>query len=174
MKVRSPGGHLDQMMRQTRAQHVQFSDMADAKAGMMLTVSSLVVTLSVPHLAKPHMFWPAATMIAACCMTIVFAAYATMPKLPPPDRSDLPPSANPRFNLMFFGHFAHVDYEEYAREMEKVFDDPGLAYEAMTRDVYQMGVYLATRKYPFVRLAYASFLSGIVVSSAIYCVAPFV
>lgn len=29
MKINNPGGHLDQMLRQTRAHHVQLSSMAD-------------------------------------------------------------------------------------------------------------------------------------------------
>jgi hypothetical protein len=48
MKIQQPGAHYDHMLRQTRIHHVQLSSMADIKANMLLTMSSLVVTLCVP------------------------------------------------------------------------------------------------------------------------------
>ena len=54
MDIRQPGGHLDQMMRQTRAHHVQLSLMADRKANMMMTVASLLVPLSLRYIQSPE------------------------------------------------------------------------------------------------------------------------
>jgi hypothetical protein len=47
MEVKQPAGHIDQMLRQTRAHHVQLSQMADSKANMIMTVGSLLVPLSI-------------------------------------------------------------------------------------------------------------------------------
>jgi len=55
MKVIQPGSHLDHMIRQTRAHHTQLSAMADTKANMLLTMSSILVTISLPFLAKPEL-----------------------------------------------------------------------------------------------------------------------
>lgn len=56
MEIRQPAGHLDQMVRQTRAHHVQLSAMADAKANMMLTISAIVGPLSIRYLQDPEFF----------------------------------------------------------------------------------------------------------------------
>src|SRR5690606_5988176 len=53
MKINQPGGHLDQMMRQTRSHHVQLSSMADMKANFLLTMSAVVITLCAPRVLQP-------------------------------------------------------------------------------------------------------------------------
>jgi hypothetical protein len=45
MEIRQPAVHLDHMIRQTRAHHVQLSSMADMKANMMLTYLSVSWTI---------------------------------------------------------------------------------------------------------------------------------
>lgn len=54
MEISEPGGHLDQCIRQSRAHHVQLSYMADMKANMILTISSLMVPLSIRYLKEPQ------------------------------------------------------------------------------------------------------------------------
>ena len=72
MEVQQPAGHLDQMLRQTRAHHVQLSQMADNKANMIMTVASILVPLSIRYLQTPQ-FQPAALiMIGFCILFIVW------------------------------------------------------------------------------------------------------
>ena len=166
MKIDHPGAHLDHLLRQTRQHHVQLSAMADSKANMMLTVASLVITLSLAHLSDPILRWAAMTLIVFCLMTVVAAAYAAMPKVPV--------VSNPRFNLLFFGDFANLSYEEYLRTMEAVMNDPNRVYEAQVREVYTLGCFLARKKYRYVRLAYALFITGLFVSGLVLVVTEMV
>ena len=107
MKIDHPGSHLDHMLRQTRLHHVQLSSMADLKANMLLTMSSVVITLAVPHILKPAFRWPLVLLIAFCLATIFLAAYAVMPKLPWSRRGQpLPDLNSPGFNLLFFADFS--------------------------------------------------------------------
>ena len=64
MEIKQPAAHLDQMMRQTRAHHVQLSLMADSKANMILTVASLLIPLSIQYLNDPKFKAAAMIMIA--------------------------------------------------------------------------------------------------------------
>ena len=64
MKINQPGAHLDHLLRQTRMHHVQLSSMADFKANILLTMSSVVMTLSVPHVFKPDFRWAFIILIA--------------------------------------------------------------------------------------------------------------
>ncbi len=165
MELSGPGGHLDHFIRQTRVHHVQLSAMADVKANMMLTISALIITFSIGHLSNPLLRWPVLVLIASCLATIISAAYAVMPKL---DRRFRPDLDNPDCNILFFGNFMNLEYEEYARLMEGVMNDASRVYEVQVREVYELGVFLGRRKYVYVRLAYLFFIVGLLASVAVF------
>ncbi len=166
-----PSGHLDQMFRQTRAYHAQLSQMADVKASMMFTLASVIVTISIRYLEDPYLRWPVLVLIAGSMVTIISAAYAVMPKLNLNTKPDL---HNPHANLLFFGTFTHLDYAEWVGELNPILQDPNRAYEAMLRDIYEMGIYLAQKKYRFIRIAYIAFLTGLVLSMMTFVVVELV
>jgi hypothetical protein len=171
MNITQPGGHLDQMIRQTRWHHVQLSSLADVKANIMLSVSSMIITLSIRYLAEPAFKWAALTMMAFCMLTILLAAYAVLPKLAYATRRASAPDVNsPRFNLLFFGDFMHLGYAQFEKAMEDMMNDPSRTYEAQVREIYTLGIFLARKKYRFVRLAYFAFVTGLAVSGAVLVV----
>jgi hypothetical protein len=168
MNIIKPGAHLDHMLRTTRLHHVQLSTMADVKASMMLTISSVLITISAPHIWKPELKWAALVLMAFCFLTIILATYAVMPKLPVSLKSASPPDvSSPFFNILFFGDFVRLDYEDYESAMEDVLNDYNRTYQAMVRELYTLGMFLATKKYRFVRLSYISFIVGLFVSSVV-------
>nr|MBA2432224.1 hypothetical protein [Chthoniobacterales bacterium] len=92
MKVQQAGGHLDQMMRQTRAHHVQLSVMADMKANGLMTIAALMLTFSAPFIVREEFRFAVLALMISCLATIVLAVFAVMPgiplrvrKLPAPD-----------------------------------------------------------------------------------------
>jgi len=174
MKITQPAGHLDQMIRQTRAHHVSLSSLADKKANMMLTIASLMIPLSTRFLYEQRSHLAAATLIGFCVLTIVLAAYAAMPKLKNGKKLNLSAdTAINNFNILFFGSFIRMGYSEYKAEMEKIMNDPNRVYEAQLYEIYIMGQYLAQKKYKFVQFSYLSFLAGILLSSIIYVIGSY-
>ncbi|MFN8640960.1 MAG: DUF5706 domain-containing protein [Candidatus Binatia bacterium] len=170
MQIQQPGGHLDQMMRQTRGNLIQLSSMADVKSSMLLTLSSLVLTLAGRYVSDP-VLRPALVVLAACCLlTIALAIYAAMPKVPVIASGDAD-VADARFNLFYFGDFVRLDYGAFRDAMETVMNDPSRTYEMQVREVYTLGRFLAQRKYRYLRLAYLAFLSGLLASAALVAVA---
>jgi hypothetical protein len=159
MNIPNPGGHLDQLLRQTRNHHTQLSSMADVKANMLLTLSSLVVTFSLRYLSDPYLRWPVIVLTFFCFITIFMAAYAVMPKLNFRFRPNL---EDPNCNILFFGSFMNLKYDEFMAAMEHVLSDPARTYEAQVREVYELGVFLGRQKYLYIRRAYVSFLTGLV------------
>jgi hypothetical protein len=139
--------------------------MADVKANMLLTMSSVVITLSLPHIFKPAYQWPLLVLIACCLGTVGLAAYAVMPKLPWSRQAGSPVDVqNPGFNLLFFGDFIRLDYVEFVTAMEQTMNDANRTYEAQVRELYTLGTFLATKKYRFLRLAYYCFIVGLFAS----------
>jgi hypothetical protein len=162
-----PGNHLDQLIRQTRAHHVQLSSMADLKANMLLTMASIVVTLAAPQAMRAGSQWSLLVLITFSLITILLAAYAVMPKLPlhlGPIENSTPDVKSPGFNLLFFGDFTRLTYDEFSREMNEAMADPQRSYELQLREIYTLGQFLAQTKYRYLRLAYATFITGLLLS----------
>ena len=117
MQVKEPSGHIDQMLRQTRIHHVQLSGMADIKANILLSVSAVMLTFCLPYLTQPIVQWPALVVITFCGFTALASILSLIPKMPKGIRRD---KSHPMFNLLFFGSFADLDYDEFKGEMEIV------------------------------------------------------
>src|SRR6185436_14228354 len=112
MKIQQPGGHLDQMMRQTRGNLIQLSSMADVKSSMLLTLSSIVMTLGGRYVNDPHLGSAVLVLGAFCLLTVGLATYAAMPKVPIAGSGDAD-VADRNFNLFFFGDFVRMDYDAF-------------------------------------------------------------
>ena len=168
MEIKQRGSHLDHLVRQTRMHHTQLSSMADMKANMLLTITSVVITLSVRYITEPHLKWAIVVLIAFCLMTIGLATYAVMPKIPFFVKRETGETIkSPSFNLLFFADFVRLTYEEFEKGMEEIMNDPSLTYQVQVKELYTLGTFLAKKKYRFLRLAYITFIMGAFASAII-------
>ncbi|MCR4440044.1 MAG: DUF5706 domain-containing protein [bacterium] len=171
MNIQQPGPHLDHMLKQTREHHVALSSMADLKANILMTLSSVVLTLSVRYVETPRSRAAALILIFFCLLTMVFAVYTVMPKVSLLiRRRGKPDVRDPNFNLLFFSDYLQLDYGEYVKAMEVMMNDPSRSYEMQLRELYTLGRFLARKKYRFVQLAYLAFLTGVFASGVIMLV----
>ncbi|ATX76931.1 MAG: DUF5706 domain-containing protein [Reinekea forsetii] len=161
MHIQTPAVHVDHMLKQTRQHHVTLSSMADAKANMLLTMSSVVATLCLPQLSNLAYRPALGTLMFFCLITIFFACYAVMPKMSMAKRPDGDLElSNPNFNPMFFGDFHTIKFDDYLVMMERTLNDSSLSYEIQLREIYGLGQYLAKKKYRLLRYGYLTFLTG--------------
>jgi len=168
MQIKTPGNEINYLLQQTRVHHMQLSSMADLKANMLITMSSIVVTLAVPRvMGDGVLYWPLMMLIAFSLITIVLAAYAVMPKLPfwRRGKPSAPDVGSSHFNLLFFGDFGGMSYTQFTAEMEAVLNEPSRVYEVQVREIYILGTFLAHTKYRYLRLAYVTFICGLVASA---------
>ena len=151
----------DAMLRTAQQHHVALSSMADTKANIIITVSSIVLTLSLGRIGDPSLRPAVQTLAAFTLVSLFFAILAVLPK----HRSlRIGPGAfPPDFNLLFFGHFAELPRERFLREVATAMK-PGSVYETMANDLYSIGWYLAHRKYRYLRFSYLFFLAGFVIA----------
>lgn len=155
----------DNMLRTAQQHHVQLSTMADTKANIIITVSSIVLTLSMGKVGEPEVRISVLTLTVFTLLALLLAILAVLPKYRPLhlNTTELPPN----FNLLFFGHFAELPRERYLRELARLLEPDGSPYAAVANDIYSLGSYLAHHKYRYLRLSYLSFLTGFIVASAI-------
>jgi hypothetical protein len=155
----------DSMLRTAQQHHVQLSMMADMKANIIITVSSIVLTLTLGRVNDPELRHSAITLLVFTLLALLLAILAVLPKYRPLRlASDILPG---HFNLLFFGHFAELSRERFLREVAASMKADGTVYDTMARDVYALGYYLAHYKYRYLRLAYLFFLTGFVMASLV-------
>jgi hypothetical protein len=70
-------------------------------------------------------------------------------------------------HILFFGNFLHMEYEAYWAKMQHIIDEPERVYEAQVREIYELGTYLGHNKFRYIRIAYQSFLLGILSSAVV-------
>lgn len=149
----------DNMLRTTQQHHVQLSALADTKANIIITVSSIVLSLALGRLNDPKLMASAATLCVFTLLALLLAILAVLPKFrraKQPEDGPLPD----QFNLLFFGHFSGLSQDRFEREIAKQLANDGRVYRAVTRDIHALGSYLAVYKYPYLRWSYLFFLTG--------------
>lgn len=154
----------DAMLRTAQQHHVVLSSMADTKANIIITVSSIVLTLALGRITDPDLRPAVQTLAVFTLISLFFAILAVLPKHRSIKVGESGFPAN--FNLLFFGHFAELPRERFLREIAAAMKPDGSVYETMANDLYSIGWYLAHRKYRYLRYSYLFFLAGFVLACA--------
>jgi hypothetical protein len=172
MHINQPSSQLDHMLRQTRMNLVAFSQMADTKAHIILSLASVLLSLSLTQITDPRFTLSIAGLDLFLLITIFFALLTVIGKIKVFDRRKH--SVNdPDYSPLFFGNYGDIPYEEYVRDFEKTMNDSDATYEIMIKDIYFAGTYLLQTKYRYIRVAYLCFFTGLIVSTIIYFIQHF-
>jgi hypothetical protein len=164
------------MFRISSNNHQRLSDMADNKSHIMITTTSIIISVLLSLLLRKlednaYLTVPTILLLLVCVITMVFSILATRPSLPDGlfTRQDI---KEKKVNLLFFGNFYRMKYEDYKEGMQEVMNDREFLYGSLTQDLYSQGIVL-WRKYRLLRIAYNVFMYGIVASVFAYLIAVF-
>jgi predicted metal-dependent HD superfamily phosphohydrolase len=173
-KIDRPDRGIETMFRISSSNHQRLSDMADNKAHIMITTTSIIISVLLSVLLRklednPQLIIPTMILLTVCVVTMVFSILATRPSLPPGTftQQDID---NRKVNLLFFGNFYRMSFNDYDSGMRKMMNDRDFLYGSLTRDVYSQGVVLG-KKYQLLRKGYNVFMYGIVASVIAFFVA---
>ncbi len=172
MHIKEPRQQIDHMLRETRLHLISFSRMADTKANILLSISSVLLSISLTQVADPRFTASITVLVGFLLVTTFLALMTVIPKLSG-FRHKKFSVHDPDYSPLFFGNYVDVPYEEYARDMEEIMNDPDRTYEIMVREIYYSGVYLLHEKYRYVRYGYMFFFAGLILSTAIFFVQNF-
>lgn len=154
---------LDYLLRTVQQTQIRHSGMADAKANMMITVSSIVFSITINQIGNQSYRWP---LITLCVFSLGSLIAAILTVMPSGTRTSIAPKpGTPAFNLLFFGHFTSLSQDEFIDEIARVGHTDDTLYETICRDIYGAGTVLARRKYFRLRISYVCFLVGIFVTA---------
>ena len=169
-----PERGIETMFRISSNNHQRLSDMADNKAHIMITTTSIIISVLLSVLLRkleefPHLTIPVIMLLAVCVITMVFSILATRPNLPEGTftKADID---SQKVNLLFFGNFYKMSLDEYTQGMESLMESRDYLYGSLIKDVYSQGIVLG-RKYKLLRAGYNVFMFGIVTSVLAFLIA---
>jgi len=160
---------VDTLFRVTLNNHTRLSDIADSKANILLSVNAIIISVClsvlVPKLDAPknaHLIIPSFVLLISSVMTIIFAILSTKPNVTKTKftNEDI---ANRKVNLLFFGNFHQMIFDDYHNAMKDLIKDRDYIYDSMVKDLYYLGKVL-DRKYKLLSITYQIFMVGIIVS----------
>ncbi len=166
-KVKKPERGVETMFKISSSNHQRLSDMADNKSNIMISTTSIILSILLSVLLRKlednrHLILPAMLLVTVCVTTMVFAILATRPGLPNGifTKEDI---VAKKTNLLFFGNFYRMGFDEFNDGMETMMNDRDFLFGTLTRDLYAQGIVLG-KKYRLLRTAYNIFMYGIVFS----------
>lgn len=170
-----PEKGIETAFRVALKNHMKLSDIADAKANILLSVNAIIISVAlstlIPKLDNPsnaHLIWPAISLIGFSVVAIIFSIFSTRPKVTQGTftREDI---KKRNVNLLFFGNFHNVSLEDFKHGMHEMMEDKDYLYDSLITDLYFLGKVLH-KKYNLLRITYNVFLVGLLISIAVFAV----
>jgi len=174
LPVEKPTRGIETMFRIAVTNHQRLSDMADSKANIMISVNAIIISLVIGLVVRklettPALIVPTLILLVGCVTAAIFSVLATRPKIPDGyfTREQL---ANKTVNLLFFGNFYKMEYEQYYEGMKQVMADSNFLYASLIRDIHSQGKILGN-KYKLLRVSYTIFMFTLIIGIIAFAIA---
>lgn len=175
-KDESPDRGIQTVFRTTLRNHIKLSDIADTKANILLSVNAIIISFAlanvIPKLDSPtnrHLMLPTLILVLFSVASIIMSILSTRPNITSGEftREQV---LKRQVNILFFGNFHKMEYDDYKWAMNEIIRDKDYIYEALTKDLYLLGIVL-NKKYMLLRKTYIVFMTGIIISVLSYILA---
>ena len=174
-KSKSAERGKETLFRVTYNHQSKLVQIADYKANIIITVSTMVISAIVAISTYGsisgsmlegglRMIIPVGIIILSSLIALVFAVQAAKPKL---IRNPENGQTGRKSSLLFFGVIASYSQPEYLEKMKNMLDAGEEMYEHMTIDIYNQGLVLK-RKYNLLVYAYQTLMYGFVISVLLF------
>ena len=152
----------------------RLNEQADTKAHILISVNSIIISVFIVLVLRKnevHSYLTVAVImfLIVNLLTIIFSILATRPSVPNGFFCNDDLIAR-KVNLLFFGNFYKMNFDEYSKSMFQVIGDKNYLYLTLIRNLYDQGVVLG-QKYRLLKMAYNVFMFGIVVSVIAFFIA---
>lgn len=157
----SPSGysnHAIHLVRTTQQINLMLSQMADAKASILMGATFLVFTLAVGQAGSGTMPWSLGVMAVFAFISAMCAVIAVLPAVSSPASARLNDGVP---NRLFFGTFTHMDEAAWTDSILADLRSDETVFRTMLHDIYQNGQVLQRKKYKYLAYAYKSFMAGL-------------
>ncbi|MEJ7830396.1 MAG: Pycsar system effector family protein [Segetibacter sp.] len=165
---------IETMFRTTASNSQRLSSQADTKAHIMISVNSIIISVLLGIVVRKmdeynHLTIPVIMLLLVNLVTIIFSILATRPNVKKPNFSQEDITQN-KVNLLFFGNFFNMDFDDYSTSMLHLMGDKQVLYVTMLRNLYEQGLVLS-KKYRMLKISYSVFMYGLVISVLAFFIA---
>jgi putative nucleotidyltransferase with HDIG domain len=167
IKERVPERGIETVFRLASRNHMRLSGIADNKANTLISVNAIIISIVLSVLIdklelSTHLTIPTILILITCILTIILAILSTKPKVTQGQitKEDI---ENRKGNLLFFGNFFRMPFDEYEWGMNELMNDREYLYHNLIQDLYFLGLVLE-KKYKYLRWSYWVFLYGLIIS----------
>jgi hypothetical protein len=155
----SPSGfsnHAIHFVRTIQTINVTLSQMADAKASLLMGATFLVFTIVVGQAKSGSLPWPLTVLALFAFLAALCAVFAVLPSV---GGGKAPQQGLP--NRLFFGYFTQMPEEQWIEDVVEDLHSDEAIFRLILHDIYQNGMVLQRKKYRYLGLAYRIFMAGL-------------
>lgn len=162
---------VETMYRTTLTNHLRLSNMADQKAGLLVSVNTLIISIMTSLMIheiglNPYLIIPTVCLIVVCLLTITFALMATRPSVKPmAENMDL--SHVNDMDLLFFADYTALSVEEYKIAIKQLVSSDERLHDSLIKNIYAQGKVMQ-KKYALLKKAYTVFMYGFPLAILVY------
>lgn len=173
-EMNSPERTIETMFRITSSNSQRLSEQADTKANILISVNAIIISVLLTVIVRrmdeyPRFVIPVLILLFVNLVTIIFSILATRPNIPNGIFTQTDLKQN-KVNLLFFGNFFKMGFDDYYKSMLLVMGDRQVLYLNLLRNLYEQGVVLG-RKYKMLKVAYNIFMFGLILSVIAFLIA---
>jgi len=175
-KNENPERSIQTLFRVTLRNHIKLSDIADTKANILLSVNAIIISLALANLipkleaeSNKHLLIPSLVLVLFSVASIILSILSTRPNVTSGEFTK-EQVKNRDVNLLFFGNYHKMPFDQFKWGMNKLLKDKDYVYEMLMLDLHLLGKVLH-RKYYLLRLTYTVFMTGIIVSVVAFILA---
>jgi len=182
-----PKRGIETMFRTMYSNHMKLSDMADKKAGMMIQLNAVILSVIITYfgakssvlaptggtsfIRNPILAVPMGILLLTALGSVTSAILSAQPDVTSFKWLKRNPeiATNRRVNLLFFGQFTKLSLQRFQEGMRDLMRQKDMLYTNMVTDVYYLGEVL-DRKYKLLRVSYSIFMVGLILTALSFAI----
>lgn len=173
------GRGIETMYRATYRNHINLSSIADAKANMMISINTIIMSVIITLVGGGFTFTgqsfvenirftvPIMVLLVSALLSVIFAILSARPEVTSKDVS-ADKIKKKETSVLFFGNFVNMGLNDFTSSLKEFRGEQDLLYDNMSIDIYFLGIVL-TKKYKLLRYSYNIFMGGLIL-----CVVTFI
>lgn len=142
-------------LRANLDKHMVLNQMADSKAAMIMTASSIIITITLTQYDKLELI-TILLLAGSGLLAVVFSILAIIPPLHVTDHT----------NLFYFRSYSELSEEDFRDQFKAAIADRDKLYDAYLHEIYYLGKHRLTRKYGLIRNGLWTLLIGLLSATA--------
>lgn len=166
----SPSGysnHAIHLVRTSQQINLMLSQMADAKASILMGATFLVFTIAVGQARNGALPVSLGVLALFAFVSAMCAVFAVLPSVSSPTSARL---NDGKPNKLFFGYFTHMDEDVWTDSILAELHADETVFRTMLHDIYQNGQVLQRKKYRYLAYAYKTFMAGLTITAITFAI----